>query len=554
MIGSNIGDNMKKISVKTIYLLALISIGLISLGVGSTFAMFTATTNLNDSITILTDLDYTSDIIELFEIKIEPTGLVDTITTSVCNNSHDDKNIVVWYQNETGIEVAFGQGDQNVLEDKFLEAQDCGQFDLAFINRSDTYKRLIVGVSASTENVVLSSKMKPVSSSLELSVAEKIRYIYLYGSLNEIVADTSYNANTDAKLISLSNTDYNNIRYYGSNPNNYIKFNCEEYPNTNCETWRIIGIVDGKVKLMRSVSIGEYSWDSSEGSIGGTGTEVMGNDSSNNSKVEFLDNNIYDTSAVPIAAANNGHGINEWSQADIMKVLNPGYEMNSDTIPLLRNNSIVSYVRTAPISNSLYYNSGSGTCYNDQKQGTTSCDFTNISFFSGIKNNVATKGKIAEVTYHTGGLPSAAVSPLEAFHGERSNLTVSNPADGITRTTTWTGRIALPYSSDYAYATDLSLCNKTLANYYNSSCKSNNWMYSLFGTTKSTWLLTPSTASASAAYNITNIVLNQKGSMNDSAMGGASTAAQIFPVLYLSDDAIIDSGDGSSSSPYTLKP
>ena len=52
-----------------------------------------------------------------------------------------------------------------------------------------------------------------------------------------------------------------NIRYYGASPNNYIYFNCDAYPETNCELWRIIGVVDGKVKLIRNESIGDYSWD-----------------------------------------------------------------------------------------------------------------------------------------------------------------------------------------------------------------------------------------------------------------------------------------------------
>ncbi len=55
-----------------------------------------------------------------------------------------------------------------------------------------------------------------------------------------------------------------NIRYYGANPNNYIYFNCSDYSNqsdSTCEIWRIIGIVDGKVKIIRSESIGEYEWN-----------------------------------------------------------------------------------------------------------------------------------------------------------------------------------------------------------------------------------------------------------------------------------------------------
>lgn len=56
-----------------------------------------------------------------------------------------------------------------------------------------------------------------------------------------------------------------NIRYVGSNPNNYIYFNCSDYSNqssSTCEKWRIVGVFDGKVKLVRPTSIGEYSWTS----------------------------------------------------------------------------------------------------------------------------------------------------------------------------------------------------------------------------------------------------------------------------------------------------
>ena len=52
-----------------------------------------------------------------------------------------------------------------------------------------------------------------------------------------------------------------NVRYYGENPNNYIYFNCNTYPNTDCEKWRIVGVFNGKVKIMRDMPIGKYSWD-----------------------------------------------------------------------------------------------------------------------------------------------------------------------------------------------------------------------------------------------------------------------------------------------------
>ena len=75
-------------------------------------------------------------------------------------------------------------------------------------------------------------------------------------------------------MFAYDNTVDNNLRYIGSNPNNYVYFNCDDYQNPSsdtCELWRIIGVMnnmetaDGTteslVKLIRSNSIGNYAWD-----------------------------------------------------------------------------------------------------------------------------------------------------------------------------------------------------------------------------------------------------------------------------------------------------
>ena len=77
------------------------------------------------------------------------------------------------------------------------------------------------------------------------------------------------------------NTPDQNIRYYGSNPNNYVSF--------NNELWRIIGVFGNNVKLVRSEKLGYLSWDSSESSV------------------------------------NYGWGVNEWSQSDLKNYLNTMY-------------------------------------------------------------------------------------------------------------------------------------------------------------------------------------------------------------------------------------
>ena len=85
----------------------------------------------------------------------------------------------------------------------------------------------------------------------------------------------------DGEGLKIDNTEDENIRYYGSNPNNYVKF--------NNELWRIIGVFGDNVKLIRKDSLGDLSWDSSESSV------------------------------------NNGYGVNEWSQADLKNYLNTMY-------------------------------------------------------------------------------------------------------------------------------------------------------------------------------------------------------------------------------------
>ena len=86
--------------------------------------------------------------------------------------------------------------------------------------------------------------------------------------------------------------DAGNIRYYGANPNNYIYFNCDDYSNqtsSTCELWRIIGVFEGKVKIMRGSQIGTYSWDNKNTNTG----------------------------------AETNSGKNDWSTARLMKLLNP---------------------------------------------------------------------------------------------------------------------------------------------------------------------------------------------------------------------------------------
>ena len=285
--------------------------------------------------------------------------------------------------------------------------------------------------------------------------------------------------------------DGGNIRYYGANPNNYIYFNCFDYSNqssSTCETWRIIGVFDGKLKLIRNESIGTYSWDNKDTSTG----------------------------------AESAYGKNDWTTARLMKLLNPS---NYYTIDSNDNN----------LGKSLYYNSASGKCYSEQNNATVDCDFTS----TGIKND-ETRNMIAETTYNLGGWPDFEIYPNEIYGYERGTTVYTGRP-----TTPWTGKIALAYPSDYGYAADLNQCKQLLFDYDNSTCTSNNWMKSILSTSSyEGWLLTSDSSESSDAWRV-----GSGGFVGDSY---ASDARGAVPVLYLSSELGIEPGDGSESNPYKL--
>ena len=288
--------------------------------------------------------------------------------------------------------------------------------------------------------------------------------------------------------------DGGNIRYYGANPNNYIYFNCSDYSNqtsSTCETWRIIGVFDGKLKLIRGSQIGKYSWDNKNTSTG----------------------------------AENDAGKNDWTTARLMKLLNPSnyYKVDSND-----NN----------LGQSLYYNSASGKCYSGQNNATVDCDFTS----TGIKN-AETRNMIAETTYNLGGWNSNSVYSNQIYEYERGTTVYSG------RPTTWKGKIALAYPSDYGYAADLNQCkDKTLYDYDNRTCTSNNWMKAIITNNGSNtgWLLTPSSGRSYYAWYVYSDGFVSHYNIAYHANGAV-------PVLSLSSELGIESGgDGSSSKPYKL--
>ena len=55
--------------------------------------------------------------------------------------------------------------------------------------------------------------------------------------------------------------DDNSYRYAGANPNNYVCFGSDETTCPDDNLYRIIGVFDNRVKLIKTKSIGKQSWD-----------------------------------------------------------------------------------------------------------------------------------------------------------------------------------------------------------------------------------------------------------------------------------------------------
>ena len=324
--------------------------------------------------------------------------------------------------------------------------------------------------------------------------------ISLYTSAAKVTATNNSITYNTAPSVSLMNDrlggtttdlDGGNIRYYGANPNNYIYFNCSDYSNqtsSTCETWRIIGVFDGKLKLIKSESIGAYSWDNKDTSTG----------------------------------AENDTGKNDWTTARLMKLLNP-----SDYYVVDSNDN--------ELGQSLYWNSASGKCYSGFQNAIVDCDFTS----TGIKNDT-TRNMIADVIWNLGGSDTNKVYSNQMYEYERGTTVYTG------RPTIWSGKIALAYLSDYGYAVDLNECkDKALYDYDSIPCESYNWIKAILGTSDFEWLL-------AVTYNDATGVGFVRSSGVPYNNGPAASELKVVPVLYLSSELGIESGDGSSSNPYKL--
>lgn len=293
--------------------------------------------------------------------------------------------------------------------------------------------------------------------------------------------------NISASGLFIDDTKDVNLRYTGTTPNNYVYFG-----NDN-ELWRIVGVFNvtdsegsttRKLKLVRDSALGSYSWDTSDSST------------------------------------NSGYGVNDWTDADLMK------ELNGD------------YLDTTLTENKNWYNGE-----NNLQTGT-------FNYTTVIKEKY--KNMISNSVWNIGGNSYIGSAPytlnlLTQYNRERDKITYQN-----SRPTTWTGKVGLIYASDYGYASTYAECHNNLRvgitydkatnkwDYSNGLCKTDNWL------AKNSWYWTLSTSSGNSSDVF---YVGGGGAVSNSSAYGSSS---VFPAVFLKSDVLFISGTGEKGSPYRL--
>ena len=165
---------------------------------------------------------------------------------------------------------------------------------------------------------------------------------------------------------------------------------------------------------------------------------------------------------------------------------------------------------------------------------------------TGIKNDT-TRNMIENVTWKLGGSSTYKdVTPSMFYERERGTTVYSG------RPTTWQGKIALMYPSDYGYATsggstkNREAClAEELYNWNSSSysdCKNNDWIFN----NAYQWTLTPD---SSLSYNLFHV--SYIGYVHND--NNARSSYGVRPSVYLTSNVGISGGDGTMNNPYILK-
>lgn len=215
-----------KISMKTIYLILVITIGLVGLGIGSTLAVFTASAEISNPISFSSNLSYNGDIFDTVEVTIGPNA-TRTTNVSIFNDEQiDGVKYAVWYIYEgNSNDISFVRNQESDIDPSGTDIGQGGTLSMDIKNNTSNTITITIGVTTSKEDIVLPSYMKVITLAtvvkynLTLNKSTGVSTIYY-----KVNGASSYTSTTTNKTLSVNRgTTY---YYYGVPQTGYTMNSC----------------------------------------------------------------------------------------------------------------------------------------------------------------------------------------------------------------------------------------------------------------------------------------------------------------------------------------
>lgn len=219
-----------KIPMKTIYLILVITIGLVGLGIGSTLAVFTASAEISNPISFSSNLSYDGEVFDTVEVTIGP-NLSRDVNFAIFNTAMlPNINYVIWYiydgnSSDLNFTTDDGSSPSGVVSYREGDPQQGEELYFNVINNTSNTITITMGVATSQSDIVLPSYMKPVTisapSTYNLTLSKGTGVSTIYYKVN---GASSYTSTTTNKTLSVNRgTTY---YYYGVPQTGYTMNSC----------------------------------------------------------------------------------------------------------------------------------------------------------------------------------------------------------------------------------------------------------------------------------------------------------------------------------------
>lgn len=492
---------MKNIKLKETYLLFLIVIGLISLSVYSTYALFTASTEIEDVVNFTATLTTKNNVIE-YEMITIPAGETKKVELNISNSYSDILYYGAWYEmispSKIDEDIKIGLYNSSMPGSGTIPAEEQSTITIAITNSSNSNIIINIGIASSiTEELKLSDNRTLIREQWSgIGVLTAAEFLMDNQNIKGYEWDediTNYGLYaTNSYVAEDGTTKYHDYRYVGAEPDNYVWFNNDMY--------RIIGIFD----------------DSSHGVTGQYLVKLI---SANNLTTNSI--GVYNSSKNSGTLSGNN---NAWTETETTGEGNVNVLLNHFFLEDTTND----------------YGNCSGWTYYRAVNASKTYNCSNILGYQ-IKKNNGMQDYIENTTWHLKGYNSNAYSKQNFYLCERGQIedtTICN-VSGTTGTNASSvqAKIGLMYASDYLYASGnySSTDNTTKAS--GSYYAKNNWLYR-----GAEWTITPQTNSNVKFFSIGGSLSTQS----------AHVPYQVRQVFYLKSNVKISDGNGSFEKPYIL--